>query len=892
MARSFKSSKSITNESRLIFSYLNADYWAHTHEQKPPERLLSHTNLVGDYLIQIIDAHGLEAVMDGLISSLCHNTHLNHDTAGNFIKEIVVNSIFLHDIGKINPNFQVERMKNPAFAPMLIKIKHQHSLLGAYLFCNYYFAKIFSNNQLNDTEKNTLYFITFCFANPIIKHHSTHVDFIESFDSKLAEINECFSFLKAYHIEIDAQISQSFFENYQSLKDQFVYQSTNESFLNIYILIKLSFSLLTASDFYATNEFMGNLRISEFGVIDDKLREHIRTQFWSAKEYNANLSKTRHLYLSSSFDDLSEVNRENLNILRQKLTAEVLGELQRHLTKRWYYIEAPTGSGKTNLSLACVAELLDADRSLNKVFYVHPFTTLITQTFKSIKETIGLSNNEVVQFHSKIGLHHRAGHSDQDAKYGDERTLYLDHIFANYPFVVLSHVKFFEIVKGNEKTANYIFHRLCNSIVVIDELQAYDPKHWDKVAHFITHYAEILNMRFIIMSATLPKIDILSRQSKGKFVSLIQNRDNYFQNRNFMSRVKFDFSLIDELRPFKTNKDEYFLRLSARIRNEAEQYATINEKVRVIVEFITKNSASKFLSHIVKSNIFSDYQIYILTGDILEPRRRQVIHNLSEDTDKKVLLISTQVVEAGVDIDMDLGFKNRAILDSDEQLAGRVNRNASKNGCKVFLFELDNIKTIYGKDERYKQQQLSEYINENWKRILVEKKFHELYERVFEVRSKPDWTDGSKFDCYMQNFRDFDLDAINRQFTLIGDNRTETVFIPKDIDIPQDIDDSAFIKDLDVLNEEGKISGEKVYDLYTSILIRECDFLKRKIDLKKLAGLMSMFTISMYPNAIRQIGARFDTEKEKYGFKYLASHDIYSYEYGFDMGQVTEDIFM
>lgn len=86
---------------------------------------------------------------------------------------------------------------------------------------------------------------------------------------------------------------------------------------------------------------------------------------------------------------------------------------------------------------------------------------------------------------------------------------------------------------------------------------------------------------------------------------------------------------------------------------------------------------------------------------------------IKKKQDQKVILISTQVVEAGVDIDMDLGFKNRAILDSDEQLAGRINRNASKNGCKVFLFELDSVKNVYGNDERYKRQQSDKYSEKN-----------------------------------------------------------------------------------------------------------------------------------------------------------------------------------
>mgnify|MGYP000335079520 CR=1 FL=1 len=81
-------------------------------------------------------------------------------------------------------------------------------------------------------------------------------------------------------------------------------------------------------------------------------------------------------------------------------------------------------------------------------------------------------------------------------------------------------------------------------------------------------------------------------------------------------------------------------------------------------------------------------EIYLLSGTILEPRRKEIIENLktSEYRKMRVLLISTQVVEAGVDIDMDLGFKDKSIIDSEEQLAGRINRNVRKQSCKLYVF--------------------------------------------------------------------------------------------------------------------------------------------------------------------------------------------------------------
>jgi CRISPR-associated endonuclease/helicase Cas3 len=161
----------------------------------------------------------------------------------------------------------------------------------------------------------------------------------------------------------------------------------------------------------------------------------------------------------------------------------------------------------------------------------------------------------MIQLHSKASFYTKE--EPADGKYGGEKKLHLDYLFVNYPFCVTSHVRFFDILKGNSKETNYLLHRLCNSIVVIDELQAYNPAHWDKLVFFIENYAHYFNVRFIIMSATLPKIDALSASQVGKFIHLTPNKRDYFSNKNFAGRIEFDFSLLEKKRPDREDKEEY-----------------------------------------------------------------------------------------------------------------------------------------------------------------------------------------------------------------------------------------------------------------------------------------------------------------------------------------------
>ena len=871
-------------------------YYAHiSKDDTYKETIGEHTNLVCTYFQKLISVHNLDNIINNLIMSLLKTykyTHIKY--AINLIKEIFMAIPIYHDIGKLNPNFQYYKMKNGQFRPKKFSFGTEHSKISAYLLIQAFLQKA-NDKKYKNNEKIINLFLLFAFSFTILKHHSPMINYENNFFFEEAFIDELFDFVNEYFIifKKDEQKSIARMYNQKILK---AWNDFDDSFL-LFALLKLNYSLLTAADYLATTHFMNNWQTiyDDFGIMDKKLKIKIIQNVKNSTDYNKKIFKTLDSsYTTYKINFPQQPNLKNLNLLRQNLAIETIRNIRKNADKNLFYLEAPTGAGKTNLSMLIVGELLQQDIRLNqnsiqKIFYVFPFTTLITQTFQTLRKTLGLTNSEIVEIHSKTGFSQK-----NDDKYGKNRLNIIDYQFMNYPISLISHVKFFDILKSNRKTDNYLLHRMSNSIVIIDELQAYPPKEWDKVVYFIKNYSTYFNIKFILMSATLPKIDMLIPEKNKPFVNLVQDKNKYFNNPNFKDRVKFDFSILEDTNFDKKNKDEFLSKLWDKLINESKKYKKQNGKIHTIIEFIFKKTATQFVQLAKKQNNNFFDEIFILSGTILEPRRREIIYRLKspEFKNKNILLITTQVVEAGVDIDMDIGFKDSSIPDSDEQLAGRINRNVSKKYCKLFIFDFDDAKTIYKKDYRFKiikSNFKSEYFN-----ILENKNFDLLYDKVIEYRKEHnEQLDYEDTLCsYLKDMKSLNFNNVNNKFNIIDNSiKTVTIFVP--LKIPLKIfnsDEQNFTQsELEFLTEKNKynkdkfIDGKQIWDLYCEVIEnKETDFTERKIQRIILQGLLSKFSFSvgLYSGEFKKFIHSGNIE-EKYGYYILHNVDeVYDYETG------------
>jgi len=841
-------------------------YLAHlpVSSSQEPEKLSIHANLVLEYTIKIIESNSIESRINFIVNSISKNRIFQND-----IKLLFLKAIYWHDIGKINENFQIDKMLNNKYKRIDSKISSRHSILSTYLYLISSLDYINKNYQ-NINQRIELISISLISSMNIWRHHSglskSLKELIVDEKEGLPICNELDTYLDEIVLQIDKNTDSILIDNIVNgdLKNR-LYKKEE-----YFLLSKSLFSLLIISDYYATAQFMNygnkkNLVYDNFGLINDDFRTKVYNELYIDK-YEDGKQKTFNESLKNKkdedfkgFENLKDRSNKNLNHLRNKLFVEVRTNLHNILKENskqnLFYIEAPTGAGKTNLSTMSAVEIINIDKTINKIFYVFPFTTLITQTYESIKKNLSLNNNEIVQLHSKAKYNKKFNNNEdkKDGIYGDEKKNFLDNQFMNYPISLLSHVKFFNVLTGVSKDDNYIFHRLANSIVIIDEIQTYSPKYWSKIAYLLNIFAKSFNIKFIIMSATLPKIGDIFKGDDFEFINLVKNKQQYFSNPNFANRVS---EIVDI-------KENTYENIYKRLLDESIKYKRINymKSVKTIIEFITKKGADKFYKLAKENNTLFD-EIFILSGTVLEPRRKEIINFIKNIKDKNILLVTTQVVEAGVDIDMDIGFKEKSLVDSDEQLAGRINRNSSKDNCKLFLFDMGNKNFIYDKDYR---KDLSAIYNEGGenKNVLKTKDFDMFYNQIIEKIIQNNKTKFiTNIDDYKISIRDLRFNDIHIKLI---DIESISIYIP--------------------INDMAKIYW-KAYEKIVSN--QEQEFVNKKILLKKLSSKLSKYTFSLaiYPNSGIEYLSPYG--EEKYGYLYLEEFQtIYSYEDGLDTNVLT-----
>lgn len=320
-----------------------------------------------------------------------------------------------------------------------------------------------------------------------------------------------------------------------------------------------------------------------------------------------------------------------------------------------FRLVVPTGAGKTISSLRYA---LNHAKEYNKkhIIYVAPYNSILEQNAKVIRDIIG-NDEAVLEHHCNIIIE-----EDGDNARYKELTSNWDS-----PVIATTAVQFLNTLFSDKTSSVRRMHTLANSVIIIDEVQFIPVKCISLFNLAMNFLFAICNASVILCSATQPLFDKLPANSLVSPKNMVVNAEKYT---NLFKRTQ----VIDEtnLIPGGFNISELADYVYEKIKSVQNTLVIVN----------TKSCARNLYTGL--KNIIEELEdeekplIYHLSTDMCAIHRKktlEVVMNHLNLKDKKVICVSTQLIEAGVDISFQAVIRSLAGLDNIIQAAGRCNRN-------------------------------------------------------------------------------------------------------------------------------------------------------------------------------------------------------------------------
>jgi CRISPR-associated endonuclease/helicase Cas3 len=329
-----------------------------------------------------------------------------------------------------------------------------------------------------------------------------------------------------------------------------------------------------------------------------------------------------------------------------------------------YRLTVPTGGGKTRSALAFALEhaLINGH---DRVIFALPYTSIIDQTASVYREILG--NDAVLEHHSQIMYKHAEDESEMSLKFR------LAEENWDVPLIVTTTVQLLESLFSNRPSRCRKIHRLAKSIIVFDEAQALPQELLKPTLQVIRDLMENYGATVVLSTATQPalKSSYLPEMSGFTIREIVDDYSKYF---NALKRVRYE-------------------RIANPISIE-DLACEISRHKQVLVIMNTRKKAIQLVDAL--NGIGCLHLSTLLCG----AHRKEVLLKAKAllNTGKPIKLISTQVVEAGVDLDFPIVYRAIGPLDRIVQAAGRCNREGrmSEQLGTVVIFELEDERTPTG----------------------------------------------------------------------------------------------------------------------------------------------------------------------------------------------------
>lgn len=426
-----------------------------------------------------------------------------------------------------------------------------------------------------------------------------------------------------------------------------------------------------------------------------------------------------------------------------------------------YTLSLPTGAGKTISSMVWALEMAIRNHH-DRIIYVIPYTSIITQTAMVFREIFGKEN--ILEHHSEVVVEQQTEDDNSD-----EQMSRLKFLTENWdaPIILTTNVQFFESLFASKPAKCRKVHSIANSVIVMDEVQALPEGFLSPILSAIDTLSEAFHCSILCCSATQPVYDedLNSPDDGSDYYTPLDTRGDLVprEAKYFVSFDRVDY----HLEPQTVTSQELADRLAAEhsvlcvlnSRKDAGQvYRALRDLPKVNTDEVIHLSRSMCSAHLRRAI------------ETIKVRMRE---------GKPTKVISTQLIEAGVDLDFPCVWRAHSGLGSIIQAGGRCNREGKmERRGQVIVFSLADGSRPFGNIARgcnatkMLLHKLSNKITDPTDPEVIAK-YYRLY-----FKDIPDFdTEGIEKDL-TEDPEDINFESAAERFKLIDDEGTFPVIVP------------------------------------------------------------------------------------------------------------------
>lgn len=566
------------------------------------------------------------------------------------LKNIVRLAGILHDAGKLSIVNQNDFKKILKIGDKAHKKRLDHSTAGGRLIC-----ELDKNDLMSEFISTLIYF-----------HHGVedciNLDTGQGLQKKRLDKDIDYEHIKEAFVEVcDNIMLKKHAEDAKESYEVIIQKISNfiishdpsckkcgSRYFYLGLYLRVALSLLIDGDWTDTECFF------EKNSLPNRMSKYENEKIWN--KCIDNFEKYLHNEIQKN-----PLNGNRLNTFRQEISELCKETAEKDHTL--YRLTVPTGSGKTLSSLRFALNHAQKKEKC-RIFYIAPYNSILEQNAEEIRKAIGIPSF-VLEHHCNVVCE-----EGEEEKYRNLIETW------DSPIIVTTAVQILNTLYSSQKSSIRRMHTLCNSIIIFDEVQAIPAKCTELFNLAVNFLSRFCDTTVVLCSATQPTLASMEENNICECHEMIKESKKYTED---FKRVKIiddtacypDGMKIEDLAHYVTKKTDEF------------------DSTLVIVN--TTACASKAFNEL-ESCCDDGYELFHLSNNMCAKHKLDTLNQIRTSLKlkfKKIICVSTQVVEAGVDFSFGCVIRSKAGLDNVIQAAGRCNRHKELEGeRKVYIVQM------------------------------------------------------------------------------------------------------------------------------------------------------------------------------------------------------------